>query len=621
VKGAGTGSTTCLFSNYKQILKRHPRSIMYLSNVQIKNFRNFSSIDLVLHPNVVMVGENRVGKSNFIFALRLVLDVTLPDAARQLKLSDIWDGCDLSTSPEVSIHLDFADFDGDPNLVALMTDYRLASDHTKARLSYVFRKKAEITTPPSSEIDYEYKVYGGDDESRAVRNDVRRRICLDVLHALRDAEAELGAWRSSPLRPLLEDAIGSVPKAALKKIVADIAAATKKLGVLGPIKTLETDLRQDIGELAGASQDIRAKLGFAPSDPLRLFRSIGLFIDDGKRGIAEASVGSANVAFLAIKLAEFAWRHLKNERNYTLVCVEEPEAHLHPHLQRRVFQKLFMQQKDLPRGLFLTTHSPNIASVVPLNSIVLLKCGIDKKTEAYSLARLALSAVDLEDLQRYLDTTRAEILFSRGVVFVEGDAEAALVPVFAKSIGYDLDELGISVCNVGGVNFSPYVRLAAALSLPFVVITDWDPLDGTKPPLGRKRTLDLIDDILKMKGKEQLTPAKRATFEANDTQLRKHLKTVGLFVNTSTLELEISKSKALISALLSILEAESFGSCRKKRLNKWKTDWKSVDGEQLLAMVADVGKGRLAGRLAAKATGLTPPTYIKDAVRCIAGNV
>ncbi len=34
-----------------------------------------------------MVGENRVGKSNFIFALRLV-----PDSARQLKLSDIWDG-------------------------------------------------------------------------------------------------------------------------------------------------------------------------------------------------------------------------------------------------------------------------------------------------------------------------------------------------------------------------------------------------------------------------------------------------------------------------------------------------------------------------------------------------
>jgi putative ATP-dependent endonuclease of OLD family len=41
-----------------------------------------------------MVGENRVGKSNFIFALRLVPNTSLPDSARQLKLSDIWDGHD-----------------------------------------------------------------------------------------------------------------------------------------------------------------------------------------------------------------------------------------------------------------------------------------------------------------------------------------------------------------------------------------------------------------------------------------------------------------------------------------------------------------------------------------------
>jgi putative ATP-dependent endonuclease of the OLD family len=74
---------------------------MYLSRVQIINFRNFAALDVDLDANVVMVGENRVGKSNFIFALRLVLDTTLPDAARQLKLTDIWDGCDLATAPEV----------------------------------------------------------------------------------------------------------------------------------------------------------------------------------------------------------------------------------------------------------------------------------------------------------------------------------------------------------------------------------------------------------------------------------------------------------------------------------------------------------------------------------------
>ena len=65
---------------------------MFLSRIKIENFRNFSVLDVELAGNVVVVGENRVGKSNLLYALRLVLDSTLPDSARQLSLSDFWDG-------------------------------------------------------------------------------------------------------------------------------------------------------------------------------------------------------------------------------------------------------------------------------------------------------------------------------------------------------------------------------------------------------------------------------------------------------------------------------------------------------------------------------------------------
>lgn len=65
---------------------------MRLSKLSIRNFRNFTTIDIPLAGNVVLLGENRVGKSNLLFAIRLVLDPTLPDSARQLKLSDFWDG-------------------------------------------------------------------------------------------------------------------------------------------------------------------------------------------------------------------------------------------------------------------------------------------------------------------------------------------------------------------------------------------------------------------------------------------------------------------------------------------------------------------------------------------------
>jgi putative ATP-dependent endonuclease of OLD family len=585
---------------------------MHLSRVRIVNFRNFAELAVPLVGNVLMVGENRVGKSNFIFALRLVLDSSLPDSARELKLGDIWDGCDLATSPEVRVDIDLADFDSDPNFVALLTDYRLASDYTVARLTYAFTKKASVAGAPKSEADYEFKVYGGDDESKSIRNDLRRRISLDLLNALRDAEAELGSWRSSPLRPLLEDAIGKVTDAELDAVGADLTAATTKLSALDPVKTLEDGLRTQIADLAGTSQDIKAKLGFASTDPKRLLRSVGLYIDDGRRGIAEASLGSANLALLTLKLAEFSWRRQQNERNYTLLVIEEPEAHLHPHLQRRVFHRLFTENAQEPRGLFLTTHSPNVASIAPLQSIVLLK-ETDRGTKAFSLAHLSLNENELEDLQRYLDSTRAEILFSRAVIFVEGDAEIALLPVFAGTCGRDLNELGITVCSVGGVNFSPYVKFATALDLPFGVITDWDPLEG-KAPLGRKRALDLLDDIKTTKGEAALAAEERVALEADDGQLREVAKNAGIFLNDSTLEIEIARSPALTGALLSVLEAENFGVTRSERIARWKADAATLDGEQLLSMVADVGKGRLAGRLAKKAIGLNPPDYIAGAI-------
>ena len=90
---------------------------------------------------------------------------------------------ELSRKTEVQVHLDFKDFDDDAGLICLLTDYRLASDHTVARLSYVYRPKADAPSPPRSEADYEFKIYGGGDESRSIRPDLRRRICLDVLGA------------------------------------------------------------------------------------------------------------------------------------------------------------------------------------------------------------------------------------------------------------------------------------------------------------------------------------------------------------------------------------------------------------------------------------------------------
>lgn len=595
---------------------------MHLSRIKIENFRNFADLDVRLGGNLVVVGENRVGKSNLIYALRLIFDPSLPDSARQLGLSDFWDGLEELTKEEkILVSVEIKDFEDDPDILAMLTEFRLDDDFETVRLTYELRPIADLEGEPGAAEDYEFICYGGESETKTFGHKLRRRITMDVLPALRDAERDLSVWQRSPLRPLIEKAFKGVDADELEEIGEAIEEATAKITQFDEVAALEKSIADLFLDMSGEKQDVHPKLGFSPTDPARLYRAVRLLIDEGERGISDASLGSANLVFLTLKSLELRRLIEENHRDHTFLAIEEPEAHLHPHLQRSVYRHVFTEAQEggAPLSILLTTHSPHIASVAPLRSIVLLKDEGDNGTKGYATQSISLKTKEADDIARYLDVTRAEILFARGVLLVEGDAERFLVPAFAEALGKSLDELGLTVCSVAGTNFRPYAKFLGGLGIPFAVITDWDPRES-KSPLGWNRSLNLVTDIEIQRTGEKPEALIAELEGLHEDDFADRCEAYGVFSNIKTLEVDLF-SDGFAPAIISVLREYKFSDQRKEKIKEWEADPAALDPEELLRMIDAIGKGRFAQRMLSYVDGIDPPGYIARAIKFVADRV
>jgi putative ATP-dependent endonuclease of OLD family len=593
---------------------------MYISKVEIKNYRNLKDISVDLTEKIILLGENGTGKSNFLEALRLMLDSSYRPILTE---NDFTQGMTKFKGTKIEVHVWFSGIDQekDKDLLAACHDAHTQSSNGSItfQMSAVYQPRKDIEPEDAkNEDDYELIRYaGGNPDNKEGARRFREYVRLLVIPALRDMERDMQTWRTSPLRRLVE-LMGLVNNPDFKGVAEDVQKAAEKLQKISPIQALQKEIREVLGNIAEGGQSIDPMIGIAASQPEDLQRML-TFMVEMELPVDRTSLGLSNVLYLITWLVYLERLRQAPSKSgikpeYVFLAIEEPEAHLHPHLQRLIFENALKNE----HLLLVSTHSPTIVSISDSCHFVVLR-RTQNGIKACSTTGFAARDVKMhKDVNRYLDATRGEMVFARGVLLVEGDAEMFLLPAFAKkmkessNITHSLDGAGISVCNVYGTDFTPYVEFLKFLDIPFAVLTDGDPNNTVT---GLKRGLDLA---------KKLNPTNLAEiethFESQDlSAVRDGLAQAGIFVNEQTLEVE----------LLNVGYENEFCNvyreldASEKQEDNFRRLIQSKDFEEIIKRIetSGMGKGRFAQRLADRLNANRVPPYIERAIQYIMAKV
>ncbi|MGO7015416.1 AAA family ATPase [Rhizobium leguminosarum] len=637
---------------------------MHISRVQLVNYRNFERASFHFNKGInTVIGENGSGKTNLFRAMRLMLDDDFLRWAYRLEEADFHRGLGNWRGHWIIISVEFAEVSQDEAVQALfLHGTGVIENEAVARATYnlIFRPNASLRTRLSqlAEGDHgglatilnaitldEYEtvftgkstadfsnpaVYDelvGDFESVQFPEElhpaslggkipgimsVSKEVCFTFVQALRDVVSEFQGQRTNPLLTLLRSKSGDLDPAVLAPITERVKELNTAIEAIPDVGEIRADIRQTIRDAAGetyspASLAVRSAV---PAEADRLFQSLKLFVgetdDDYEGTINELSLGGANLIYLTLKLLEFKYQKAKQACANFLV-IEEPEAHIHTHIQKTLFDRLSYPDTQV----IYSTHSTQISEVSNVENVNILgRSG--SRCEAFRPSA-GLDEPEIRSIQRYLDAVRSNLLFAKSVILVEGDAEEILLPVLVKEVlGVSLDELGISLINIRSTGFENVAILFHDLRIRrrCAIVTDLDaaffntePNPADPDPLKKAKEKALGSQAAGVARRARLTAFK----DGNDwISVHYAPRTFEVeFIAAGNAELAVSAVNSVYSQAATVVAATE----------ELRSNDPAVYGKRILTMAESAGKGWLAIQLAKRVTGATRiPDYIIEAI-------
>lgn len=479
---------------------------MYLSDIKIEGYRLFKDRQ-ILHLRKglnVLVGENGCGKSTVIDAIRLLLNED--EYARSgISEEDFYSSVDKKEwADTISIKGRFSD----------LSEEKKVEYITWLDKKYNAVLNIDIVRKQDRRNNYKKAIWGGEASNSIFEWEPLNDIQCVYLPALRDAEKKLKASRGSRLARLLinlsQKTLEEKRKAGeLMDIEKDVNDFNEELAKRTDIARANELINDSLENALGTVFAQTTKIRFGDVTFERIVETLRIVFFPGKipteesvyRNLFENSLGYNNLIYLATILAEFEGLK-ENYSSPRILLIEELEAHLHPQIQIKVLKYLKEQAEKNDIQVIITTHSTTIASATPIEDIISFNM-TKNGTKITSLRKCIKNKQAKQFINRWMDTTRSTLLFSKGNILVEGLAEALLIPKLAEiylcglkldNAPKSLEEAGISVINMNGIFFQYFMKIYDGYELKFPGREDNESKEAYKERIDSFRKKDKFEE-------------------------------------------------------------------------------------------------------------------------------